>query len=285
MVARFSVKALVVAIAIAAQTKYVESSHRLGSRLQVNPPSGTKIGPDSGAAPDGPNRWDFPFSDPNPITKFLLLRLRSNISGTDRVEIDVGYGTDIFTASSGLVLHSRPIGGNAVTISYYDEDADGIGSVDFIEYGRGEESKSNDCKTILFFFLSHFFPVDLFLAPANCPFVEPNPVKPELGLCPKTPPYIPSWVNTACLPAGIQKEVAKSVGEVVWLGPDKVTSCTATLISDGTVLTCAHCIPDLTWIQTSMASSRLSTLLHSPLILRSTATIPVLEDTPQRSSR
>jgi len=165
--------------------------------------------------------WDFTFTDADPITKYLILRLDAqNLDRTDRVLIDLGYYTDEFTAASGSILYSRPVGGNSITVSYLDEDGDGIGGIDIIGYGRGEE-------------------VDLFLAPANCPFVEPLVVSGQFQ-CPSN--AVPSWVNVDCLPGGTMNTVAQSVGMLVFLGDDSVSSCSATLIDPNVVLTSGHCL-------------------------------------------
>jgi hypothetical protein len=80
------------------------------------------------------------FSDPAPITKYLVLHFTAvSLEGGDQFVVNLGYGTDVFTAASGSEFWTRPIHGNSTTITYVD-DGDGVGSVTLNQYGRGEES-------------------------------------------------------------------------------------------------------------------------------------------------
>jgi hypothetical protein len=197
------------------------------------------IGPDSGVAATAANTWQRIFSPPAAPggTKFLMLRLTaSNLSGGDRVEVDLGYGKDIFTAASGASFWTRPIAGNSVALRYVD---DGVGpadgSVSIAEYGRGEGLKQGGADAAA-------VPpgnsnADLFLI--DSPYTEPTFFN-KAGVCPDM--GSPSWENVACLPAGVPKDTAASVGMFVHADGDHLTSCSAALIGPDLILTAAHCI-------------------------------------------
>jgi len=212
-------------------------SHRLGSVL--TPAAPFLIGPDSGVPATSTNTWQRIFSPPAAPggTKFLMLHLTAtNLSGADRVEVDLGYDTDIFTAASGPSFWTRPIAGNSVTVRYVD---DGVGpadgSVSIGQYGRGEGLKEGGADALA-------VPpgntnADLFLL--GSPYAEPTFFN-KAGVCPDM--GNPSWENVACLPAGLPKDTARSVGMFVHADGDLLTSCSAALIGPDLILTAAHCI-------------------------------------------
>jgi hypothetical protein len=183
------------------------------------------LGPvQSASFPVGPGAGDVAFSDP--VAKFLILEITASAGSTgDRVEVDLGYGTDVFNLTPGQRFWTRPVGGSSVTLRYLD-NGDGVGGAVVDRYGRGEQ-------------------INLFQT--TSPFVDPT--FSTAGFCGGGP----SWQNVACLSdadptQALMKTVAKSVGMAVMIGPRSesdptivVSSCTATLIAPDLVLTAAHC--------------------------------------------
>ena len=203
------------------------ASHRLGSVIS---PAPQEIGPDSGDLPTGVNTWEVTISDPDPVTKYLILHFsNSTLSGNDRLEVDLGYDTDIFTWASGTDFWTRPVGGDMVVVRYIDDGVGAAdGSVTFDKYGRGEE-------------------IDVFLL--SSPFVDPAFAC--AGVCP--PGDDPAWENVACLAAGTMKDTADSVGMIIFEKPGShclagettcLTSCSASLVDADRILTAGHCISE-----------------------------------------
>lgn len=52
----------------------------------------------------------------------------------------------------------------------------------------------------------------------------------------------PTWENVACLPAGVSRDTARSVGIYIHLDGDHLSSCTATLIAPDLIVTAGHCV-------------------------------------------
>jgi hypothetical protein len=212
-------------------------SHRLGSLITLGSP--LVIGPDSGASPTATNTWTVTFSpaDPGGVTKFQILHFTgASLPGSNRLEVDLGYATDIFTSASGADFWSRPIAGNSVTIRYID---DGVGppsgKVDLGEYGRGEGLAGGGATNTN---------ADLFLL--SSPYVEPTFFN-SAGVCPGG--ANPSWENVAVLPAGVMRDCAQRVGMILHAHDGHLSSCSGTLMTTdpatGTadlVLTAGHCI-------------------------------------------
>jgi len=114
-------------------------------RHRPNPHAPLTIGPDSGEAPTAPNTWTHNFAHtPAPGgTKFLILHfINASLPAANRLEVDLGYGTDVFSSADGADFWTRPVnvhvlpGGN-VPIRYVTDGAAG-GSVQLDRYGRGE---------------------------------------------------------------------------------------------------------------------------------------------------
>ena len=209
----------------------VEATHRLGSVINLGVPD--EIGPDSGEAASFADVWQVDFSPPAAAggTKFLMLHFTSaSLPGDNRLEVDLGYDTDVFTSASGASFWTRPIEGNSVTVRYIDDgNGAATGSVILDQYGRGEglqnggEDNAN---------------ADLFLIDPP-PYDEPT-YQFILGQYPQ--PSAPTWLNVDCLPNGTMKTVAESVGIMVWIEDGQITSCTATLIDSDVIITAGHCI-------------------------------------------
>src|ERR1700704_5776156 len=86
-------------------------AHIVGTVLPVSPQ--VVIGPDSGLPPTSPNTWAFDL-DPGPPPaggiKFIIVHLQNlNITGNNRVEIDLGYDKDVITATTDSEFWSRPV--------------------------------------------------------------------------------------------------------------------------------------------------------------------------------
>lgn len=203
-------------------------THRLGPMVTLDTPF--EIGPDTGRAPTSEDMWERSFSpDPPPGgTKFLLLHFTDlDLPGDNRLEIQHDYGKDVFTSTSGPDAYTRPVEGGSVTVRYFD-DGTGTpsGSATLTRYGRGEalrdggETNANG---------------DIFLL--DSPYQDPSYANPD-GLCMDR-----SWENVACLPGGLERETARSVGMLVMEHHGNVSSCSAALIDEDLILTAAHCMP------------------------------------------
>jgi hypothetical protein len=218
-------------------------SHRIGTFHVLSPT--VTIGPDSGSPASSPNIWAFDFSpDPAPTgTKFVLLHFNGvSFPASNRLEVDLGYDTDVFTAADGADFWTRPIkltGAAQVPIRYITNGS-GSGHVVLAEYGRGEPMESVITADPAYH--NHTNP-DVFLL--DSPYVEPQ--YETRGFCGTTP----NWENVACVPGGdVRANVAKSVCVFIHVEIDDenkqtdLSSCTATLIAPDTVLCAGHCVSD-----------------------------------------
>ena len=217
-------------------------SHRIGTMNTVGP---FTIGPDSGAAPSPANTWAFPFT-PTPApagTKFVILHFTgAALPASNRLEVDLGYDMDVFTALDGPDFWTRPINvapSGTIAIRYISNGS-GSGHVVLSEYGRGEPMESVITTTPERH--NHTNP-DVFLL--DTPYLEPSY---ELrGFCGPTP----NWENIACVPAGdVRSNVAKSVCLFIHSEIDEdnhlpdLSSCSGTLIAPDLVLCAGHCVSD-----------------------------------------
>src|SRR5262245_24507901 len=115
-------------------------SHNIGRIVTV---ASTRIGPDTGTPPTNAGVWQLQFS-PQPaltggIPRFVLLHLTTmNLPGTSRVEVDLGYSQDVFTAASGTDVWTRPVDPalGPILIRYIGSGT--TGGVTLSEYGSGE---------------------------------------------------------------------------------------------------------------------------------------------------
>lgn len=214
-------------------------SHQVGT-LQTLAPALT-IGPDSGAQPTSANTWAEAFAyTPAPTgTKFLILHFMNvQLPASNRLEVDLGYDTDVFTSADGTEFWTRPVdpkavgGGTTLPIRYVTNGA-ANGSVQLDQYGRGERMPGERDPNAL-------SNCDPFLHDAT--YVEP--IYDPFWFC-HTPP---SWENTACIPAGdVRAKVAPSVGMILTVETNEaqtqviVCTCSVTLIGPDTVITAGHC--------------------------------------------
>lgn len=210
-------------------------SHNIGTVQTLAP--AIEIGPDSGQPATMGNTWIHNFIHlPAPGgTKFVILRFGAvSIPVGNRLEVDLGYGTDVFDSSSGTNCWTRPINHAAfpggIPIRYI---ADGSldGGVELQQYGRGERLPGDAGPPIL----SNSDPFLLggsFTEPTYDPFWFCN-----------TPP---SWENVQRVPAAdIRRQVARSCGMIITVHDSEVSSCSVTLIGPDTVITAGHCLESI----------------------------------------
>src|SRR5258708_33090682 len=107
-------------------------SHIIGT---VQPAGPINLGPDFDPA-TSPNTWLLDFSPPPAPTgtKFLILHFQNvNLPANNRLEIGLGYDTDVFTSADGPEFWTRPINifalpGSIVPVRYIANGA-GTGGV------------------------------------------------------------------------------------------------------------------------------------------------------------
>src|SRR5829696_1781060 len=200
-------------------------SHRLGSVLTLGVP--IDFGPDSGP-PTSPDTWAITFPV-DPLAKFVMLHfVGTALAASDRVEIDLGYDVDVYTGAWGADYWSRPIRGDTpVTIRYVRSGAGG-GHVRLDKYGRGEAMQNGGATNAN---------ADLFLLAS--PYADHSPAAQYSGG--KFPPgSAPTWENADCLPAGVMRDTARSVGMYIDVDGDHLSSCSATLIAPDLIVTAGH---------------------------------------------
>jgi hypothetical protein len=197
------------------------------------------IGPDSGLPPTSPNTWVFDL-DPGPPPaggiKFIIVHLQNlNITGNNRVEIDLGYDTDVITSTTtDFEFWSRPVNLSAlpsgkVPIRYITSGV-AAGGITLDRFGRGERhdgdgdpASNSNC--------------DPFLLDTN--YAEPAF---NTSLFCTTPP---DFENIECVTAAgdVRKTVAPSVGMIVHIDrtldglTEIVSSISGTLVGTDLVLT------------------------------------------------
>jgi hypothetical protein len=211
-------------------------AHIVGTVLPVSPQ--VVIGPDSGLPPTSPNTWVFDL-DPGPPPpggiKFIIVHLQSlNITGNNRVEIDLGYDKDVITATTDFDFWSRPVNLSAfpsgkVPIRYITSGA-AAGGVTLDRFGRGERHDGDGDPT-------SNSNCDPFLLDAN--YAEPTF---NTSLFCATPPDIE---NVDCVTAAgdVRKTVAPSIGMIVHVDraldgiTEIVSSISGTLVGTDLVLT------------------------------------------------
>ncbi len=214
------------------------------------------VGPNTGDAATSPNVWEKSLTyTPAPSgTKFIILHFMNvTLPASNRLEVDLGYDTDVFTAASGGSFWTRPINvgvvGASIKIRYITNGAANGGA--FVDrYGRGESLQSTEpghnsitnCNPFL---------VGGWAEP-NFPHI-PGSTAPKYDpfwICNKT--AAPKWQNVRCTPVGfVQEKVAQSVGMIVTVHQpsaghpeENVSTCSVTLIDSDLVVLAAHCIAD-----------------------------------------
>lgn len=193
------------------------------------------LGPDFGPQ-TAPNTWEHLFSHTQALggTKLLLLHFQNvSLPANNRLEVGLGYGTDVFTSADGSNFWTRPINiyvlpGGLVPIRYITNGA-GNGGVQLDKYGRGERHAGTQDPTAL----------------SNCdPFLKDNqytePKYDPFWFCQKN---MPNWENSPCEtnPADVRTRVARSVGMIVSVEDSVVSTCSVTLVDSDLILTAGHC--------------------------------------------
>jgi hypothetical protein len=116
-----------------------------------------------------------------------------------------------------------------VTIRYVRSGAGG-GHVRLDKYGRGEAMQNGGATNAN---------ADLFLLAS--PYADHSPAAQYSGG--KFPPgSAPTWENADCLPAGVMRDTARSVGMYIDVDGDHLSSCSATLIAPDLIVTAGHCV-------------------------------------------
>ena len=227
-------------------------SHICGT-VQV-PTQNFHIGPDTTEPETSPNTWakTLTYAPAPSGAKFIILHFMNvTLSGGNRLEVDLGYDTDVFTSASGGSFWTRPINTGAVGPDIairYIKSGSNTGGAFVDRYGRGESLQSVDT--------GHN-------SVTNCnPFllngwVEPNFPHIPGSTAPKYDPFwicnktaVPQWQNARCASAGsVQETISKSVGMIVTVHPpggghpqESVSTCSVTLIDSDMVVLAAHCI-------------------------------------------
>lgn len=213
-------------------------SHVTGTVQLVTP--ALVVGPGAGQPPTSPNTWAQNFASvPAPGgTKLLILHFQNvNLPANNRLEVDLGYATDVFRAADGPAFWTRPANVNAlpgglVPIRYIT-DGSGSGGAELDRYGRGERHAGEQDPSSL-------SNCDPFLPGAD--YVEP--IYDPFWFC-HTPPH---WENVACVSqADIRSAVARSAGMIITVersnisGQTVVSTCSVTLVGPDVVLTAGHC--------------------------------------------
>src|SRR5215212_7630501 len=164
-------------------------SHATGTVQPVSPVA--TLGPDFGPATNPPDTWTLNFAHtPAPTgTKLVMLHFTAaSLPANNRVEVDLGYDTDVFTAADGTDFWTRPINvaalaGGLIPVRYVTSGA-ATGGVRLDRYGRGERHAGIQDPTAL----------------SNCdPFLLADPYT--------EPTYDPAWLcgpqfdweNVACI--------------------------------------------------------------------------------------
>lgn len=175
--------------------------------------------------------------------RFVMLHFDNvNLTGAARLTVDLGYGTDVFNASSGSSFWSRPVDGSVNPISI--RITGGSGSARLLEVGSGEPSEppgGQDPGT----------PCGSRTNPD--PFLHTDPYQePIYETRLRCNPGF-AWQNAAralpTIPDAVKNRAAAAVGIIVEVHRDPVhgdhvSSCSGTLIAADLFLTARHCLND-----------------------------------------
>jgi von Willebrand factor type A domain/Trypsin-like peptidase domain len=175
---------------------------------------------------------------PGPLggPRFVILHFDAvNLTGGAKLEVPLGYDTDIFTKSSGSSFWSRPIDTSSSPI--HIRITGGPGSARLREYGSGEPSITPG--------INPGMPTGSQSNPD--PFLHTNPYQePIYEIRLKCDGF--DWENAACplssIPLTVKDRVASAVGIIVKVDADHVSSCSGALIGADLFLTSRHCLKD-----------------------------------------
>jgi V8-like Glu-specific endopeptidase len=207
-------------------------SHNIGRIITI---TSIGIGPDH--ATSSLNYAHTP--EPGQPTRFLVLHfMNASFPANNRLEVNLGYGTDVFDASSGTEFWTRPIniaalsGGN-VPINYIQNGAS-TGGVQLVSFGRAHPMNEGyrPCT---------FTNCDIFLQ--SNPYSEPT--YDTFWICganATTCASDPKWKNFNALPNDIRKTVGQASCMIVSSHGDHLSTCSATLIADDLVFSAGHCM-------------------------------------------
>ena len=222
-------------------------SHVCGRVVNV----GTRLGPDTGAAPSGAGFWELMFT-PSPALmggppRFVLLHFDNvALPGGARLEVDLRYGTDTFTAAAGADVWTRPVDPKPGPIRIRYFGAGPGGGATLAEYGSGEPTQTGT-------------PGAPYGSLTNCdPFLHTDPyVEPTYETRLRCGTF--DWQNVACAaPGSVEVEAAKAVACFIKVHRHDTTlfvsTCSGTLIDDNLVLTAAHCAIDPTDLEARSGS-------------------------------
>ena len=214
-----------------------------------------QVGPDTGEPASVPNIWEKQLT-PTPApegTKFVMLHFTGvDLPGNNRLEVDLGYDTDVFAAGAGEELWTRPINvapAGTVTIRYV-VDGTTSGAATLAGYARGETGIYGTPSNPDYYNQTN---PDLFL---NDPSYD-EPFYETRGICGGI-----NWENVARLVAGSTEEAASSRACIlIMMTPDstepegiKPNACSGALIDADLILTAAHCFPAADSLQVASAS-------------------------------
>ena len=205
-------------------------SHNIGSIVEITP---IGIGPDH--ADSSLNFSHTPA--PGQPTRFVILHFRNAFfPSNNRLEVDLGYGTDVFDTSSGPEFWTRPINVNAlpggnIPINYV-EDGAASGGVELVGYGRAHRTNGDRPCT--------FTNCDIFLH--TDPYTEP--VYDTYWICganATTCASDPKWKNFNSLPNGLRKTIGQAACMIVSAHGDHLSTCSATLVAEDLIFSAGHC--------------------------------------------
>ena len=213
-------------------------SHVTGTVQTVSPV--VTLGPDFGPATGPSNTWTLTFNPaPAPSgTKLLILHFTgASLPASNRLAVDLGYDTDVFTSADGTDFWTRPINvyvlAAGVPVRYITNGA-ANGGVRLDQYGRGERHAGWQDPTAL----SNSDPFQ-----GDAVYTEPK--YDPLWFC--NPP--PNWENAACIspPGDIRNTIEPAVGMVMHVDFHEgvgfhLSTCSVTLVSADTVVTAGHCM-------------------------------------------
>lgn len=231
-------------------------SHNIGTVPVLGTP--LEIGPDSGDPSTFPNTWekDLPHAAAPGGTKFIIIHFMNvSLPADNRLEVDLGYDTDVFTIADGGQFWTRPInvsrvgGGTSVPLRYVTDGAiTGGASVD--RYARGESLQSHLTGHDSISNSDPFLPGPWVEALFPHGPSETAPKYDPFWICDKT--MTPKWQNVRCAGAAdIRRVVSRSVGMIVTVHApedgfpfEAVGTCSVTLIDADLVVLAGHCVAD-----------------------------------------
>jgi hypothetical protein len=180
-----------------------------------------------------------PFGTP----RFVFLHFDSVVlNGGARLEVALGYDTDVFTAASGGDFWSRPV--NAINTPITMRIVGGTGSARLLEFGSGEPTQTANPPGTSTGSISN-----------PDPFLNSNPYQePIYETRLKCHPTF-EWRNARCalptVPDAIRDKVRAATGIIVEAHDfdaaghgGHVSSCSGTLIAGDLFLTARHCLVD-----------------------------------------